>query len=309
MTSRRTLALAGVVLLYAIAPLGVSDYWLAVLTLAGIAAIAALGLNVLTGVAGQLSLGHAAVVGVGAYTAASVGGPLPVWLAAALAAGALAGLATAPFALRLRGPSVAVATLAVVFVAQDAFRHLGGSGGRSDLPSPSLPGSHDQGWFLLVWALVGACTVVVANVVRSHHGRAMAALRSGEETARVTGVNVARTKVAAFLVAGALAGLAGGLLGAYRGHVGPDEWGVFLSVQYLAMVLLGGPGRVTGPIAGALVVVGLPRVVEQVVHAGTSGGLAGVTAAQVSQVLFGLAVIAAALVRARVVTAARPHQS
>lgn len=290
--TRRTAVVAVAVVAYAVLPLTVDDYWLAVLNLAGIAAIGALGLDLLTGRTGLLSLGHAAFLGAGAYTAAAVGGPLPLWLGAAAAVGAVLGLAAAPFAVRLRGHTLAVVTLALVFVGQHVFREwtsvTGGNAGRSDLPAVSLPGTHDQGWFWLVWALVGATVLVVRNVVRSRAGRAMAAVRSDEAAAAVMGVDVARTKTAAFVASGVLAAMAGGLYGAYRQYVGPEDWGLLVSVQYLAMVLLGGTATLAGPVLGALFVTALPHVVDVVVETGPASG---VTAAQVTQLVFGLLIV------------------
>ncbi|MGH9226186.1 MAG: branched-chain amino acid ABC transporter permease [Acidimicrobiales bacterium] len=293
-------AVAAAVVAYAVLPLRVSDYWLAVLNLAGIAAIGAYGLNLLTGYTGQLSLGHAVFLGAGAYTCAAVGGPLPVWLGAAALVGAALGAAVGPFAVRLKGHTLAVVTLALVFVAQHVFREwtwlTGGNAGRSDLPSPPLPGTHDQGWFWLVWALVAVTALASARIVRSRTGRAMVAVRNGEEAAAVMGVDVARTKILAFVAAGALGAVAGALYGSYRQYVGPEEWGLLVSIQYLAMVLIGGLGTLRGPLVGAAFVTALPHLVDQVVKTGPASA---VTAAQVTQLLFGASIIAVVLVRAR----------
>lgn len=289
----RPLALAAVAMAaYVLVPFTVDDYWLAVLNLGGIAAIGAFGLDLVTNRAGLLSLGHAAFLGAGAYTAAAVGGPLPLWLAAAGLVGAGLGLAVAPFAVRLRGHILAIVTLALVFVAQHVFREwtavTGGNAGRSDLPVVSLPGTRDQGWFWLVWALVAATVLLVRNVARGRAGRAMAAVRADEAAAAVIGVDVARTKAAAFVASGALAAMAGGLYGAYRQYIGPEDWGLPVSVQYLAMVLIGGAATLAGPVLGALFVTALPHVVDVVVETGPASE---VTAAQVTQLVFGLLIV------------------
>ncbi|MFP5317168.1 MAG: branched-chain amino acid ABC transporter permease [Acidimicrobiia bacterium] len=289
---RRLALAAGALGAYVVLPLVVDDYWLAVLNLGGIAAVGALGLDVLTNRTGLLSLGHAAFLGAGAYTAAAVGGPLSVWLAAAGLVGAGLGLAVAPFAVRLRGHTLAIVTLALVFVAQHVFREwtsvTGGNAGRSDLPVVPLPGTHDQGWFWLVWALVGLTVLVVRNVARGRAGRAMAAVRDDEAAAAVMGVDVARTKAAAFVASGVLAAMAGGLYGAYRQYVGPEDWGLLVSVQYLAMVLIGGAATLAGPVLGALFVTALPHLVDVVVETGPASE---VTAAQVTQLVFGLVIV------------------
>ena len=285
---------------YVLVPLTVTDYWLAVLNLAGIAAIGALGLNLVTGYTGLLSLGHAAFLGAGAYTAAVIGGPFPLWLAAAGLVGAVLGLAVGPFAVRLRGHTLAIVTLSLLFVAQHVFRRwtsvTGGNAGRSDLPSLDLPGTHDQGWFWLVWPLVAATVVLVRNIVRSRAGRAMVAVRSGEGAAAVMGVDVARTKVVAFVASGALGAVAGGLYGSYRGYVGPEDWGLLVSVQYLAMVLIGGTATLAGPVLGALFVTALPHLVDAVVETGPASG---VTAAQVTQLVFGVLIVVFVLAEPR----------
>ncbi|MCA1690945.1 MAG: branched-chain amino acid ABC transporter permease [Actinobacteria bacterium] len=302
----RGMLLLAAAAVYVVVPLRVSDFGLTVLVLAGIAAIGALGLNLLTGYTGQISLGHAAFLGVGAYVCAGLGGslglPFPVWLAAAMLAGGLTGLLVSPFAVRFRGHTLAVVTLALVFVGQHGFRAwrplTGGNAGRGDLPSPAMVEawslSREQGWFFLVWGLVAVVAALTANLVRSRIGRAMIAVREGEQAASVLGVNVAATKMTAFVLCGALAALAGALYGSYKQYVGPDEWSLLLSVQFLAMVLIGGAGTVSGPILGALLVTALPRVVEEVsgvVPLLAEGTDRGLTAAGLSQLLFGVLIV------------------
>ncbi len=295
MTKAARLGAAAALLAYAVVPLRVSDYWLSVLNLAGIAAIGACGLNVVTGYCGQLSLGHAVFLGTGAYVCAAIDLPFPLSVAAAAVAGAVLGLLVAPFAVRLRAHTLAIVTLALVFVGQHVFREwtsvTGGNGGRSGLPAPSLPGTPDQGWFWLVWPLAGAAVLIVALVARSRLGREMVAVRANEPAAAVIGVDVARTKAVAFALSGALAAVAGALYGSYKGYVGPEDWGLLVSIQYLAMVLIGGIGTVRGPVLGALFVTALPRLVEEVVHTGT--------APQVTQIVFGLSIVACTHVTAR----------
>jgi len=320
---RRRAAWAAGGLAYLALPLVVDDYWLSVLVVAGITAVAAVGLNLLTGYCGQVSLGHAFFVGAGAYVAAVVGStaglPLALWLPAATAVGAALGAATGPFALRFSGHLLAVVTLAVLFAGQHVFRNwtwlTGGGAGRSDLPIASLGPfdlsalvvaghrlSFDQGYFWLVWAVVAVVVAASANLVRSRMGRAMVAVREDDRVAAVLGIDVARTKVTAFALAGALAALAGALHGSYRQYVGPEEWDLLASIEYLAVVLVGGLGTVGGPVAGALFLGAVPHLV-----AGVSGALPfvargaepGVTVGQLDRLSFGVVIVAFVLAEPR----------
>ncbi|MGH9277559.1 MAG: branched-chain amino acid ABC transporter permease, partial [Acidimicrobiales bacterium] len=182
--------------------------------------------------------------------------------------------------------------LALVFLAQHVFRTwtsvTGGHAGRTDLPAPALAGTHDQGWFWLAWAAVALVAVLVTNVVRSRTGRALVAVRTSEAAAATMGIDVARTKVMAFMASGALAAAAGALYGSYKQFVAPEDFGLLLSIQFLAMVLVGGAGTLAGPVLGALFVTGLPHVVDRVVE--TSAG-SSITSAQVNQLLFGVLVV------------------
>lgn len=317
--------LAGALLgAYALAPFVTSEFWLSVLDYAGIAAIGAVGLNLLTGFAGQVSLGHAAFLGAGAYAAAwlgeGLGLPLPLWLAGAALAGALLGALVGPAALRLRGDTLAIVTLALVFVAEHVFRNwdglTGGDAGRTIDPPAALgldfddldllgyATSRNQSWFWLIWALVALATLVAANLARGRQGRALKAVRDHELAAELAGVPVARTKVAVFALSSALAATAGALLGAYQAFVSPSDWSLLLSVQYVAIVIAGGLGTIYGPVLGALFVGSMPRVIEQysdaipgVATSSADDGL--VTVFALNQVLFGLLIIGFLVVEPR----------
>ncbi|MEK7861440.1 MAG: branched-chain amino acid ABC transporter permease, partial [Chloroflexota bacterium] len=188
------------------APFALSDFWLSVLTFTAIAAIGAIGLNLLTGFTGQVSLGHAFFIGVGAYTAGYLGGnlglPVVVWLPAAGLLGALLGLAVGPFALRLRGLYLAIVTLGLVFFGEYVFLNLraitGGPQGRA-IPSPKIGDlnfadlgptlgldlTREQSFFLFVVPLLALAAAFARNVVRSRPGRAFQAIRARELAAAV----------------------------------------------------------------------------------------------------------------------------
>lgn len=290
-----------------------SSFWLQILIFAGIASIAALGLNLLTGTTGQVSLGTPFFMGVGAYSAGVLGHdsglPLPVWLAGACLLPAAIGALIGPFALRVRGHYLVMATFALVFIGQHLFFNLtpltGGTTGRSVLAPLSIgildfaavPGLHrDQGIFYLVWALVALFAWMIGNIIRSRPGRGLMAIRDREITAEVVGIDVARYKVIAFAISSGLAGIAGGLNAAFIQYVSPSEWGLLLGIQYLAMIVVGGVGSVSGSIIGPLVITVLPHAVQSV-----SGYIPGVSQSMgepgtisvfvLNQMLFGVLLI------------------
>lgn len=299
-----------------LAPFLLDDPWLSVLTFTAIAAIGALGLNLLTGFAGQVSLGHAFFLGLGAYTAGVVGGdlglPVLVWLPAAALLGALVGLLVGPFALRLKGHYLAIVTLGLVFIGEHLFRNVrdltGGPQGRA-IPSPrigdlsfadlgavlGIPLTREQSFFLFIVPVLALFVVAAKNIVRTRPGRAFQAIRDREIAASIIGVDVARYKVAAFAVSSLYAASAGALLGSYLRHVTPDRFDLLLSIQYVAMVIVGGVGSVYGSIFGALFIVLVPRLIEQVgplipFVAHTAGGQ-GVSVHTLNQIVFGLLIV------------------
>ena len=298
------------------APFALSDFWLSVLTFTAIAAIGAIGLNLLTGFTGQVSLGHAFFIGVGAYTAGYLGGnlglPVVVWLPAAGLVGALLGLAVGPFALRLRGNYLAIVTLGLVFLGEYLFLNLraitGGPQGRA-IPSPKIGDlsfadlgpalglelTREQSFFLFVVPLLLIAADFARNVVRSRPGRAFQAIRDREIAAAVIGVDVARYKVAAFALSSFYAATSGALLGSYLRHVTPANFDLLLSIEYVAMVIVGGAGTVYGSIFGAFFIVLIPRVVEQVSPvipfvSQTAAG-AGLTVFTLNQLIFGALIV------------------
>lgn len=294
-------------------PLALSDFWLSVLVYAGVFAVGALGLSVLTGYAGQVSIGHAFFVGigayVGAYAGADLGVPLPVWLVLAGAAGAIAGALVAPAALRLSGLYLAMVTLGLVVLGVHVWNTFesvtGGAAGIggvapaglgpldfNDLTVAGQSYSRNQAWFWLVWGIVAGAAAVVANLTGSRVGRAMQAVRDSEVAAAAVGISVRRTKVAAFVVSSALAAVAGSLYFGFVQYVSPQEWSLALSVQFVAMLIVGGMATWGGAVIGAVVLAGVPRLVEEVTVRlpGLASG-AGLSAASLNQLLLGALLI------------------
>jgi branched-chain amino acid transport system permease protein len=306
----------GLAILYVATPLVVDDFWLSVLNFTAIAAVAAIGLNLLTGLTGQVSLGHAFFLGLGAYTAGYLGGdlklPVLVWLPAAGFIGAAVGLLVGPFALRLRGLYLAIVTLGLVFVGEHLFLNLrqitGGPQGRA-ITSPivgglnfadlhtslGLPLTREQSFFLFVVPLLGLAAVAAKNIARSRPGRAFQAIRDREIAAAIIGVDRAQSKVGAFAVSSFYAAAAGALYGSYLRHITPGQFDLGGSIQYVAMIIVGGIGTIYGSIAGAFFVVLVPRVVEALSPAipfvSHSAAGAGITVFVLNQLLFGLLIV------------------
>jgi branched-chain amino acid transport system permease protein len=284
-------AFVGLGLLAALAmPFLVQDDVLQLLGLACVTAIGALGLNIVTGLAGQVSLGHAFFLAIGAYTAAAIAGDpdartigfgvseILVWLPAAGIVAALAGMLVAPLATRLRGLYLAVVTLGLVFIGGHVINEwsslTGGPGVGRQPPAPTLLGydlnasdaflTRDQKLYLLMLVLLVLAALAARNLARSRVGRALTAIRDRDIAAGVIGVNLARYKTVAFGVSSFYAGCAGALLYVGAGYFDPTSFDLLLSVQYIAMVLIGGAGTVSGAVLGAFLITLLPRLTREV---------------------------------------------
>jgi len=268
--NNRYAIVAALALIVAILPFTFpSGYYLRVASLVWVSAFAAIGLNVLMGKAGQVSLGHAAFFGIGAYAAAI--GPahfgLPSWAALAVGAcisAALAYLVGRPI-LRLKGHYLAIATLGfgvlVALVLTTESRWTGGPDGMSvaKLTVFGWRVGTAYAWYWLSAAFLLVGTWVALNLDDTPTGRALLALHDSEVAARVVGIDVARLKLRAFVIAAVYASIAGSLLAMMNGFVNPDLAGFQHSVELVTMVVLGGLGSVVGSIVGAVVLVVLPQ--------------------------------------------------
>lgn len=306
--------------LFAVIPLSTSDFTLSVLTFAGIFAVGGLGLNLLTGYTGQVSVGHAFFMAVGAYTAAHFGGeeglPVWIWLPLAGAVGGVIGGAVGPFALRLRGNYLAIVSVGLLFIGLHVWNNFesvtGGPAGVSAVPPVKFANldvndlhifgrtySRQEAWFWFTWALVAVCGLLCKNIIRSRPGRAMQAVRDRDAAAAVVGVNLARYKVGAFVLSSALGALAGGLQMAYVQYASPGEWGLIRSVQFIAIVVVGGAGTIYGPVLGALLLGGLPSLVDSFVERFDFVTEVGLSAPELSQLLYGLLLVAFLVIEPR----------
>lgn len=330
--ARTYAAAAGTLLLLAL-PFYLDRFWLQAGLFAMAAAIGAIGINLLTGATGQLSMGHAFFLAVGAYSycvfaadgsGAGSGGDgltglgLPTWLAVVLAtlvAGAAGGLFS-PIAGRLRGPYLGIATIALIFIGQHVLfnaRDLTGGFNGRDVPPLSLFGltfddrelivanvpfgSAEKLWYAGLVLLIG-CALFARGILRGRPGRAMNAIRDHRIAAGVIGVPVARYRAGVFVLSSMYAGLAGVLLALVFQRTVPDYFGITLSLEYLAMIVIGGLGSVSGAVVGAVFVSLLPQLLTRYSDAlplVSAPGTGGIAPGEASRYLYGAAVVAVVL--------------
>ena len=237
-----------------------------------LAAIGALSLMLLTGYAGQISLGHAGLLAAGAFTAGILfrefDAPFWVTLPAAAAVGALLGIVFGLPSLRLRGLYLAVSTLALYFVVV----YLGGEyetrRGFSTgimIDPPKVGGyaiTDGRVWYFVLLMAAATTLLICINLLRSRTGRAWRAIRAHETVAEALGINIAAYKLLAFVISSAMAAVAGVLFAYYRHFVSVEAFSLFLSIQYVAMIIVGGMGSLLGALLGAVFVTLFPYLIE-----------------------------------------------
>jgi len=272
----------------------------ALFTTVFIYAIGGIGLNLLTGYAGQVSLGQAFFLGIGAYTAAVLGGEskgdviglgwdMAIWLPLAGLVPAIIALIVAPLAARVRGLYLAILTLGLVFIGEHIFKEAkpltGGAGVGRTPAEPVLFGfdlfsnheirfdlfsNHEirfdvdrfTVYYFACFIIFVVLALLARNFTRSRFGRSFAAVRDRDVAAEVMGVSLLRTKSLAFAVSAFYAGIAGALLSVIIGRISPETWNFFLSIDFLAVIFIGGLATITGSIMGAIFVVMLPQLVK-----------------------------------------------
>ncbi len=272
-TWARRSALAALLMVLAMLPFILDAELNALMATAFLSAIAAIGLNIVTGFAGQVSLGHAFFLGLGAYTAAVLSGTpegrtvgfgldMAIWLPASGVLPAAIGLIVAPIATRLN-------------LGREVTR--------------------EANLYYLSLVLLIMLAVLAKNLVRSAVGRGFTAIRDRDIAAEVMGTELAKHKVIAFTVSSFFAGIAGAMLSTVTGYIEPGSYNLLLSVQFLAMILIGGIGSLTGSILGAAFVVLLPRLVEEVprflpfITSRSTGGF--LTVFQLQSIVYGLLIV------------------
>lgn len=247
-----------------------NGYWFDVAIRVGLAAIAAVGLNILMGFAGQLSIGHAGLVAAAAYVSAVLNARagVPAWLSVLAATGLVTAVSFAlsrPM-LRLRGFGLAIATLGLGLIIQIVLvNEVGWTGGPDGMTvNPLQVGEFTFGaewdWYALVAATLVLAVAASLNLYRGPAGRALRALKGSEVAAQVAGVDTAAMKVRAFTAAGFFAGLSGALTAHYSGFITPDLSAFTRSVEFATMVVVGGRGSTYGVVLGACLLTVLPQL-------------------------------------------------
>ena len=297
------LLIAGLITLFAL-PCFASSYWLSFINIAAITLIAVLGLNILTGYCGQISLGQAAFMGVGAYTSAFLCNywGLSFWTAfpcAVLATG-LVGIIFGLPALRLKGFYLTMSTLAAQFLLVWCFGHikpdiLGGLVGIS-LPYPSIGDfifDSEQSMFYIIVSLAVVMTFFAKNLVRTRVGRAFIAIRDNDLAAEVMGINPFYYKLLAFFICSLYAGVAGSLWGHYVRFIDPEHFTLMDSIWYMGIAIVGGLGSTAGAVFGTIFMRGLDLIVTRIspVLSAIFPEIAGSMFAALSQMFFGLVII------------------
>ena len=257
------------VLFVVVLPTTLGEYYVSIVNLILIAVVGALGLNILVGYTGQISIGHGALMSVGAYTAANLitRMDLPFWLAVpagGLMAAAIGGLIGVP-SLRIKGLYLAIATLAAQLIIEWTINHVpwisGGVQASIEVPRPRLFGhaleSQTQLYLFLLFFAVLAIVATI-NLARSRIGRAFVAIRDHDIAAELIGIDIFRYKLIAFAISSFYAGVTGALYTYYLGVANYEQFQINVSIDYLAMIIIGGLGSVLGSIFGAVFVTLLP---------------------------------------------------
>ena len=280
-------------------------YWLNLANTIGLAAIAALGLNILVGYTGQISIGHGGFLAVGAYTAGllAANAGLPIWLSVPVACivtaavGAIFGLPS----VRLKGLYLAIASLAAQEIIIWVLTHgeMIGIGESLSIPAKTnnlfgldLASNNDFSFYWVILGCLVLTALFVSNLFRSRAGRAFVAIRDQDIAAQVIGVDLFRYKLLAFATSSFFAGLAGALTAHYRGIISWERFTVETSILYLAMIIIGGLGSVSGSIYGAAFMTLLPALLSNLSRAasGVMPGFAGYLP-YIQQGAFGLAIV------------------
>ncbi|MFC1891474.1 branched-chain amino acid ABC transporter permease [Thermodesulfobacteriota bacterium] len=294
----------GLLILFAAVPFITSSYTLYILNLIGLYSIAAIGLNLLIGYTGQISLGHGAFFGVGAYGAAVLAtkAGFPFWLAVPTAGfiTAVIGMGFGIPSLRLKHLYLCIATLAGQFIIEYVFVHWESLTGGAEgifIAEASLFGldlGNDRTFFYAVFICLAALTLIAVNLLRTRFGRAFIAVRDNDRAAEGMGIPIFKYKILAFAISSFYAGFAGALYAYYMMSITPEPFNLWLSIEFIAMIIIGGLGSIPGAIFGTVFIVVLNEVLSHLtgflMNYGDAAGL-GVTIAPLREFVFGLAIV------------------
>ncbi len=297
----RNFAIGAVVILI-LAPLVLNAYFLNLLIQIGYYGIAALGLNIVVGFTGQISLGHSAFFGFGAFASAYLNNRfgIPVFFCIPMAGvlTMLLGLVVGIPAGRIKGLYLAIATLASQYILEDFFARAdwftGGSSGAMAAPVSFFGWmlNTDKTYFYVVLFYVVVMYLLGSNLLRTRDGRAFVAVRDHYLSAEIMGINLTWYRILSFGISSFYAGIGGALFGHYLGFVSTEGFTIIVSIQFLAMVIIGGLGSVMGAMLGTAFMVLLPEVMEAVVsHAGGASQGMAQALAYIKQMSIGLAII------------------
>ena len=294
----------GLVLLFGVLPWISSPYLLYIVNMIGIAAIAAVGLNILIGFTGMISLGHGAFFGVGAYAGAilATAAGLPFYLSVP-GAGIVTALVGMIFGIpsgRLKGLYLTIATLAGQFIIEYLLVHwesvTKGTMG-INLPDPTIFGLSlrgDRSFFFLVFLCLAAMIWGAINLMRTRYGRAFIAIRDNDRAAEGMGIPIFRYKLLSFGISSFYAGIAGALWAYYMISITAEPFTLTLSVEYIAMVIIGGLGSISGAVYGAIFITllneGLRLLTDVLMNMGGAAGIK-LTIAPLKELVFGLAIV------------------
>jgi branched-chain amino acid transport system permease protein len=294
----------GMFILFGVLPFITSTYILYILNTVGIAAIAAIGLNLLIGYTGQISLGHGAFFGVGAYATAILAtkAGLPFWISvpAAGVITALVGMVFGIPSVRLKHLYLTIATLAGQFIIEYVlvqWESLTGGAEGIVLPTPTLFGfelGDDRSLFYVIFFCFVVMTWMAVNLVRTRYGRAFVAIRDNDRAAEGMGIPIFFYKLLSFAISSFYAGFAGGLWAYVMISITPEPFTLWLSIEYIAMIIIGGLGSISGSVFGAIFIITLNEVLSHVtellMNMGDSTGIA-ITIAPLREFVFGLAIV------------------
>jgi branched-chain amino acid transport system permease protein len=294
----------GLLLLFGVIPFTAGSYTLYILNLIGLYSIAAIGLNLLIGYTGQISLGHGAFFGVGAYGAAvlatKAGFPFLLAVPAAGVITAVIGMGFGIPSLRLKHLYLCIATLAGQIIIEYVFVHWEGLTGGAEgifIPDSNLFGlnlGNDLTFFYIVFICLVGFTFVAVNLLRTRFGRAFIAIRDNDRAAEGMGIPIFKYKLLAFAVSSFFAGFAGALYAYYMMSITPEPFNLWLSIEFIAMIIIGGLGSIPGAIFGTVFIVILNEALSHLtgflMNFGASAGLS-VTIAPLKEFVFGLAIV------------------